>query len=455
MRQLLIYITAIAANSACVLAQANVPQVTLGGLLDTQIGIVSQEDNFHRNDFINDIAPGTLRDLAVVNDTHIFIKALQKTTYLDFGGEIKLNSDTSETKDGDRNVAEKTMAYVNGKFGRLEAGSYTGASRALQVSAVSLAKATGGIDGDARYWWNDYPGDIDDPRNTDHDLTVSDLYLTVPQLYANNPVLVGIKGVNAAKITYYTPKYQGFTAGISYIPDLNSYGTVFQASRIFRSVTVGDVSTTANPDIFSAAPYRDVIEGGVRYDGKHGDYKLSVALVGQTGSAKLYQERIDSSYGVHQTSLLPFYKLRAWEAGIALGYQNFSVAAAYANNNRSGEMVHNSDMLNNIKSSSYWNIGAAYDKGKLGVSATYMQSRRGLTVGSLAVWPWAINPERSKFTLFSLGFDYKITAGCKLYGEVDVFKAYSLYDSNVGIEFEGPSIANAGHIILLGVKNHF
>jgi len=379
-------------------AVAQNPTISLSGFLDTQYGYVSQKQEF-RYETPGNLGTNKQRQQALVNNTKVVARVDSKNDLLGYGAMIKLNADTSNDKYGDADNAQQTMAYLEGAYGRIEAGSYTGASHALQVNATQLAKGTGGINGDWWLWTNPIAGS-GSAQTQD--------FIVVPTLYTNNVALIGLKSVNSSKITLLTPEYMGgFRAGVSYIPDLESYGTINKASQVTRYIA--DAS----------GMYHNIFEGGVHFTGKTNGYGLKLALIGQTGDAK--------SYNSNQ-----YRKLRAWEAGAAVSYLNLKFAGAYGDHGKSGLTK-----ASTAHGSKYWNLGTAYEHGPLGVSLTYANMKHGTQN----------NKKANHLHTIAVGADYTIAQGVKLYGDVTNF---TFKDKAASVPLN-----NKGTVFLVGSKLNF
>ncbi|MBS0235922.1 MAG: porin [Proteobacteria bacterium] len=406
---------ALAALAVCGLAGSALadshPTVTLGGHLDTYWGFVDERDEFRYEDPQDIAGSDRRRDHALVNETKIIVRAdgkLDNMYNIKYGGLIYLNADASDDHYDDEYNAQQTMAYFEGMFGRIEAGSYTGASHALHVSATQIARGHSGVDGggiDSDWWKWINPSGQWDPIINQHVL--------VPQLFTNNVAIAGIKGVNATKITYFTPIYYGFQGGVTYIPDLESFGTVNEAMGVFKYESFSQ-----------GAIYRDVVEGGIHYAGKvmH-NVGIKAALVGQMGDPKSFDGE-------------DYHRLRAWEAGLAAHWMNWTVAGAFANQGKSGQTSGATGTENR-----YWNVGVAYEHGPFGVSLTYASSKSHLELDTS-------ESEKSHVRTFGAGADWRLAKGVKLYADVVHFSLH-LADDNA------TELGNRGTVVRVGSLLNF
>ncbi len=196
-------------------------EATISGFADFQTGYASQEDAF---------STGTLgRDYHFQNDTEIHV-TLQGTADngLTYGAKIELEADVTADPDDPRsnNNADKTYLFLESGFGRLELGNNAGVEHLLKVDASTIARATGGADGDF-YDFIDFNG-----------LSNSAFFIITPDLPPQHTL--GLRE-DATKVSYLTPIYSGFQAGVSFTPDDGDGGTAAQ----FTGDANGDQENTS------------------------------------------------------------------------------------------------------------------------------------------------------------------------------------------------------------------
>jgi outer membrane protein OmpU len=196
----------------------------------------------------------------------------------------------------------------------------------MQVSAATIARATGGVDGD----WYDFVN-----------LTGGN-FITTQELPAAEAAEGGVRE-DANKISYYTPVFSGFQLGVSYTPDEGDSGTIAGAT----GKNNGD-----NENVFDL---------GLSYSKDFNGLGVSSALVGEFGESE--------TAGVEDTA--------AWSFGLALDYQGFSVAGSYTDWADSGLATGSTEDNQNA-----WTLGAAYETGPFGVSVTYLDSEGSNGVAS-------------------------------------------------------------------------
>ena len=208
------------------------------------------------------------------------------------------SSDTAGTGTSARGntTTDEAYVYFSGNWGRVNFGQEDGAAYLLQIAAPSADSNVDGlrsyINGVAGFDKLDYAQDV--ARFDD-------------------------------KITYLTPKFNGFQGGVSYVPSLNA--------------TVPGTGGFANNG--DAAVY----EVAARWDGEFNGFGIS-AGAGYTGS--------DDNGFVGDD-------LQAWNAGLNVAFNAFSVGVVYTT----------TDNFNTTDTDT-WVFGAAWDNGPYHVGASYL-----------------------------------------------------------------------------------
>ncbi len=378
----LISATALYASAAL----ADAPKITVGGFADFQVGIE------------NDDADANQRSHAFRSDTEVSFKVDGKSDAgLGYGAEVWLEADTTTDADNQGFNASKTFLYMDGMWGRLEMGSNIGADATMKIDASSIARATGGIDGDWTYFVNN--------RGTN-------FFLATPDMPLNYGYLASGYGdeaqENVNKVTYYTPRWAGFQLGVSYSPNDVSRGQSITRTDNRGATAVADVAGAG----FAAA--ENIFTGGVNWEGKFDQFGLALGATGETGNAET----------------AGYEDLRAWNAGGKVTFMGFSVAGSYGS---WGESLRLKTI--NADETRYWTVGGAYEFGPFGASVTYLNSRfdQGNVTGD------------NKFRNLSVGADYKLAPGLTPYAEVDFFDA----------DVPGTASDNDGTLVLVGTQLNF
>jgi len=404
--------------------------IKIGGKVDIQYGFINQRNGF-KNPSNNDslrqfenISPQTMSTAgsaytnqdAMVSNGEITVKAEKSLdTCNKYGLEIALNTNTSPASSGNTNPASKVFIYTEGNFGRVELGANDGVNKTMSFGAPKIAKATGGIDGDYSAW---VPYTAVDSGNN----LLDSVFLTTPALPYS-----AYNQTKANKITYYTPTYNGFKGGLSYIRDATVQGTLYEALS------------------FKGEGFKNVFEVGTSYENKFNEMSLGLSLNGQIGEARdAYINNI----------AIPLNKLGAWEVGGKVSYDAFTVAASYGDWNTSGTQKDITAITESAPSrkANFWTAGLSYDyKDQGGMSITYVASEtRGVfSAGAYNYINDAANnyfESTNKYEALSLGGEYKLMPGLMPYAELTGFN-YTTDLENVE--------TNKGSVLLAGVKLNF
>ena len=189
-------------------ALADTPKVTIGGYENFEAGYVSDDlDSTDRT-----VVPAKQRPEAFRSDTQVDFKIDGKNDAgLGYGGEVDLQADTTAASKNGGTNASKTFVFMSGdKWGRFEMGSEVGADGTMKVDAGTIARATGGVDGDWNYFAN----------AADQYLAMTSLPLDYGNVAGATTNFTGDHSEeNLNKVTYYTPRFAGVQLGLSFSPD--------------------------------------------------------------------------------------------------------------------------------------------------------------------------------------------------------------------------------------------
>ncbi|EDV18718.1 hypothetical protein TRIADDRAFT_62802 [Trichoplax adhaerens] len=405
--------------------------IKISGDIDPKYGIVNQS-----KDFRNELGTSNkYKQNSLATSGSLKFNYDQKTEKgLGYGGYIKLNTNTSKTASGSENIASELKIYLEGNFGKFEVGSTSPVGSSMEVNSYSLARATGGLDGDWTFWLKN--GGV-----LAKDKAIDGNYITAPQL----PVGFD-ETTKAGKINYFTPKVNGFTFGLSYVPASKAKGTVNQTSGVLDN---------------SGGGYKNIWQPAVGYEKSFSNgVKFTTAILGEFGKAKkvsYYNSSIidatstpdsnSSTEGVRNN-------LKAWQVGAGIGYQGFAFNGAYVDIGKSGTLVDGNEK--NKKGGKYWSLGSAYATDKYGISIEYMQSKRA---GALAKYTpkgstkdllVKFDQEKyNKFEAISIGVDYTVMPGFMPYVEITRFN-FKKNDN-----FGNDAKFNKGTVVLAGTKIKF
>jgi outer membrane protein OmpU len=403
-------------------AFADTPKVTVGGYTNFEAGYMNDDDTGTSSAGHTTAggAPNAIheRGQAFREDTQVDFKIDGKNdSGLGYGGEIDLLADTSADVQ-DRGInASKTYIYMDGSWGRFEMGSEVGADGTMKVDAGTIARATGGINGDANYFAN----------SNSTFLAMAALPLAYGSTGGQNGVVKNNLGDHAEeninKVTYYTPRWWGFQAGVSYLPDETNRG---------QGAPLATFAAPLGPDRSNnnAGLSQNIWTGGINYDNKFGDWGVTAAVTGERGTAQTVTSE----------------RLAAWNAGAKVSYMGWSLAGSYGDWGKSNTLT-----AANSKSTWYADAGIAYEYGPFGASFTYLYSKFDCgTVAAAAgntanCGAHAANLGENKYQSYSGGVDYKLAPGLTPYAEFTYYNQRAFTVAN----------ENKGYVGILGTQLNF
>lgn len=356
-------------------AYAESPAVTVGGSIDFQAGVSDQEKDYRTG--------ANSRNGKFANETNIDVNVSGTADNgLVYGANVRLLADVTASNDNSGLNADRTYTFIETNVGRIEAGSNVGATKTLKVDASTLARATGGIDGD---WYRFTNGDLTDANVATGASGL--IYGLTPDLPSDAGIVDRGDTENATKLSYYSPRYSGVQLGVSYTPDTGNRGTAAAFSSKYDD-----------------RQYGNVVGGGLNFQKSYNNVGINASATGEYGQSE-NSNRED---------------LQAYALGLEATYANFSLGGSYGDWMETGQLKAASGSQNAY----YWTLGGAYVQGPVGASVTYLNSDR----------------RDNKFSNISVGADYQLAPGLVPYAEVSFIKfdpdnATSTSRNNTGTVF--------------------
>ncbi len=172
--------------------------VTLSGY--TEVGVRASTDQTNTNLLKDQGYKGFM-------DTELHIQAQSTTdSGLTYGSYVAMDLFQPEDQDSGSNVhTDEANLFFSGGFGRVELGRNDGAEDIMFVGAEDAQSGTGGIDGDTQNLVTIYHVSFDD----------------------------------AAKATYFTPRFAGFQLGVSATPDNSDNGGLDSDGNFTNALAFG------------------------------------------------------------------------------------------------------------------------------------------------------------------------------------------------------------------------
>ncbi|NIA71686.1 porin [Pelagibius litoralis] len=210
---------------------------------------------------------GSDRGFAFSTNTEVHVKGeIMADNGITFGFRVEFEADS-----GEENNVDENSIYAQGSFGKLEFGNNDGAEDTFMVNGSNSGVDYGGVGNPtSNFLSSAFAGQA----RTSVD-------------FAN-----GVDSSDGTKITYTTPNFNGFSAGVSYAPDSSDGGD-------------GNKFNRADDD-----GIHDHVGVGLGYDGEFNGVGIELGLVAAFGTADAEPE--DDVYGIG--------------GGVAISYAGFTFA---------------------------------------------------------------------------------------------------------------------------------
>lgn len=219
---------------------------------------------------------------------------------------------------------DETYLYFSGAYGRLNAGQEDGAAYLLQVAAPS---ADSNIDG-LRTNISSLTTAVD--LNADGDILDANELLALSTGYDHADF-----ESSADRLTYLSPKWNGFQAGLSYAA---------------AEGNVGQDEAAVSPDD-NAGDFEDLWEVAARWDGEFEGFGISAGAGYSSAS--------------DENELAGADDLETYNAGLNVAFQGFGLGGAYKSTNNA--VANNGD-------TDTWVVGASYDNGPYHVGGSWLNA---------------------------------------------------------------------------------
>ena len=226
-------------------------------------------------------------------------------------------------------LVDETYAYFSGQWGRVNFGVEDGAAYLLQVEAPSADANVDGlrtyVGGVASDLWNDATLDADFAGQV------------LDYQHSNFR--------QAERLTYMTPKFNGFQAGVSYAPD-----NVFDGPGALFANTADDI----------VGNFENLWEASARWDGEFQGFGISAG--GGYSHASTEMSAAAGALGSDDWT--------TWNGGLNLAWSGFSLGGAYITTNNGIGGVGDEDTKT-------WTVGGAWDNGPYHVGLSYLDRNYG------------------------------------------------------------------------------
>ncbi len=378
MRKLLLGTAAIALGMSFTASPTNA-QVSLdvSGHFKGYVSWIDQEEDV---DISGDASAEEARSFDILRETEVHFSG--ETTLdngLTVGIHIEADIDGSGSDFADDNFhAEETYAYFSGAWGRVNFGKEDGAAYLLQVAAPS---ADSNIDG-IRQWVSPVnyalAGDGALAAGFLAGVAAADAELV---RFDYDVALSGFDN----KLTYMTPVFNGFQAGVSYTPDVTATGLT--ADTAAMGVNTDDV----------LGDYGETWDVAARYEGQFDQ-------VGVTFGAGWSHTELEEA--VTPVALGNFDDREAWNAGVDFDWKAFGLGVVYTEDDLGFEGDSDRET---------WVVGLDYTTGPFKLGASYYDQDVELDALNVALASQDLETDR-----WTAGVVYTYGPGMTFRGSISV-----------------------------------
>lgn len=372
MKKLLLTTTAVAGLVAFTATGASAAGIdlNLGGNFKAYAGVTDQDTaNLAEQDLKRSAEINFNGETTLDNGLTVGVNVEMQAEPDGNAASVSQNATTTQATD-----IEESYIYFSGNWGRVNIGAEDGAAYLLQVAAPSADSNIDGLDPEFLFVNTRIDGDasasfVDDASD----------FVGITR-YASD-----ISG-DADKITYMTPKVNGFQAGVSYAPDLD------------QEVATENLAGAETDN--EAGHFENFYSVAARYDGEVDGIGIHLGAGYETADAETSGEVED------------------WNVGAKVAYDAFSVGVAY----NEKEADASFGPVNWVADTEAFIVGADYTSGAYKVGASYFESEEKNT--------------NDELTRYSIGGGYTYGPGMSFRGSVNFYEM----DNTGGVDNDATSI---------------
>lgn len=342
MKKLLLVSTALV-GVAMMSAQASAAvKLDLGGFF-RGYGVFADND---------ETAANSTREFDLRRDAEVHISG---ETTLDNGLTVGFHT---EQDLGGATQTDEAYAYFSGGWGRLNVGSEDGSAYLLQVAAPS---ADSNVDGLRTYIQATNPADTLFAAGALVGLPAS---AVLDYDHVSDPT----GAANTDRLSYLTPKFNGFQAGVSFAPETG------------QNAVGNNLAAMASDD--DNNQFENTWEASVRWDGEFNGFGVSLGGGYSHSSLEDYTAvALGTSPVLAANTPIASDDLGQWNAGLSLAWNGFTLGGAYlrADGGQTGVI----DTGGGVVSDAYvemdteqttWVAGLGWDNGPYHLGASYLRT---------------------------------------------------------------------------------
>lgn len=323
----------------------------------------------------------------------VYIKAEGKLeSGLKYGVKLELEADQNSTSNEDEN-----FLYAEHTWGRVELGQKEGVTTYDRMMTGAPSDfASGGINGRNSDKFSDYVANVDASGSEGLPSALTGLYET-------------FSGQDSTKISYFSPKFDGFQFGASYTPNGAEEG----------QSTVRTNGAALPTNALSLGNFGDILEFGGTYETQFNDAGFLITAGYVTGAVDR------DTGGAHHEDL------RSWTIGSQISIGNFTIGAGYVTHGDSG-----------------LDKAAAYRDDTEGYTAGIQYEQDNWIIGTNylnAQWEDDLTTaQNEKLTAHSIGGTYFVTNHFSIFSEMTFFDFEGDYASDTIRQSTDGSVFLAG-----------
>ncbi len=349
-------------------------------------------------------------------------KADHRLDCLEYSFLIGLTGNTEDNK----TAVEENRIKLKHRWGTFMGGVHRGVTDFMSVGGFTFKRGTGGVTGNYKNIAN----------------------ITSGAVVKNDPVG---HGKDRTKITLITPRIEGFQIGWSFTPDGEHSG---EAKLNSLTAAKAGLVTPAGKNIQEVAVnYKKDYANGLG---------LQLSATGLFGSLKPISPNA-APVAPATVGGQVFDDIRSYALGFVLSYAGFSFGGEYLNNGNSLGLISYKEVgvthtVVGGDAGRMYSVALGYQKGRHGVTAGYLHSKRKLGKAATAA---VTDFGNVRANVLSISYDYKLAKGLKVYAEATSFdfkqsnkpgaEAWSVA-AGKGTDFVGN---NAGRAFIIGTSVSF
>lgn len=338
-------------------------QVTVGGYTQQSLQYADQDDRIQGVSPASATVTAKTHKMNLVNDAEIWFQG--KTTLangISVAMRVELEAYTSS------DTIDESFVAIEGAFGRIELGSTDHAAMKTKIGAPDLANRGPGFSNQATVIGNSVANPT---KSSGADGPFGSSWLR----FGDN---------DSERISYYTPRFEGFQLGLSYTPEVredSGHLVKYESNRYKNALSAG-LNFTRSFGAFDTAAYAgyvtmdspDFASGATKKDPKAYGVGAQVAYAGF---------RLGGSYSKFKDG----FTLAGTVASIDLTSTGSTGVNEYVNDGRA------------------WDLGLTYTFGPAEVGVTYFQGKNKAST---------VNPGDDKSKIFSVTGRYTLGPGVQL-----------------------------------------